>query len=62
MLSCYLLFGSTPLTVILPCSPTHLNKLEVSLSAFYVYLGVDLDLRAIGIDAAENIVYEIFDN
>jgi prolycopene isomerase len=40
----------------------NLDRLEVSLSAFYLYLGVDLDPRTVGVDAAENIVYESFDN
>ncbi len=39
-----------------------LNRLEISLSAFYVYLGVDIDPRNAGIDAAETIVYETYDN
>ncbi|HEY49278.1 MAG TPA: NAD(P)/FAD-dependent oxidoreductase, partial [Dehalococcoidia bacterium] len=39
-----------------------LNQLEISLSAFYVYLGVDIDPRAAGIEAPETIVYETYDN
>lgn len=39
-----------------------LNRLEISLSAFYVYLGVDIDPRSSGIDAPETIVYESYDN
>jgi phytoene desaturase len=39
-----------------------LNSLEVSLSAFYVYLGVDIDPREAGLDAPETIVYETYDN
>lgn len=39
-----------------------LDRLEVSLSAFYVYLGVDIDPREAGLDAPETIVYESYDN
>jgi phytoene desaturase len=39
-----------------------LSRLEVSLSAFYVYLGVDIDPRTASIDAPETIVYETYDN
>jgi len=39
-----------------------LNRLEVSLSSFYVYLGVDIDPRTTGVDAPETIVYETYDN
>lgn len=39
-----------------------LNRLEISLSSFYVYLGVDIDPRSAGIDAPETIVYETYDN
>jgi prolycopene isomerase len=39
-----------------------LRRLEVSLSAFYVYLGVDIDPRDSGLDAPETIVYETYDN
>jgi prolycopene isomerase len=39
-----------------------LNRLEISLSSFYVYLGVDIDPRTAGIDAPETIVYETYDN
>ncbi len=39
-----------------------LNRLEISLSAFYVYLGVDIDPRSAGIDAPETLVYETYDN
>jgi len=39
-----------------------LNRLEISLSSFYVYLGVDIDPRAAGVDAPETIVYETYDN
>lgn len=39
-----------------------LNRLEISLSSFYVYLGVDIDPRTTGVDAPETIVYEIYDN
>ncbi len=39
-----------------------LNRLEISLSAFYVYLGVDIDPRTTGVDALETIVYEAYDN
>jgi len=38
-----------------------LKKLEVSLSSFYVYLGVDFDPRSVGIAAPETIVYETYD-
>ncbi|UCC59822.1 MAG: NAD(P)/FAD-dependent oxidoreductase, partial [Dehalococcoidia bacterium] len=38
------------------------HQLEISLSAFYVYLGVDMDPRTLGIDAPEIIVYESYDN
>lgn len=41
---------------------TALNRLEVSLSSFYVYLGVDIDPRSAGVDAPETIVYESYDN
>jgi phytoene desaturase len=40
----------------------NLNGLEISLSAFYVYLGVDFDPREAGLDAPETIVYERYDN
>ncbi len=39
-----------------------LNQLEISLSSFYVYLGVDIDPRTAGVDAPETIVYETHDN
>ena len=39
-----------------------LNRLEISLSALYIYLGVDIDPRSAGIDAPETIVYETYDN
>jgi len=39
-----------------------LNRLQISLSAFYVYLGIDMDPRATGFDAPETIVYESYDN
>jgi prolycopene isomerase len=39
-----------------------LNGMEVSLSALYVYLGVDMDPRTVGLDAPETIVYESYDN
>jgi len=39
-----------------------LNRLEISLSSFYVYLGVDIDPRTTGVDAPETIVYETYDN
>jgi phytoene desaturase len=39
-----------------------LSKLEISLSSFYVYLGVDIDPREAGLDAPETIVYETYDN
>jgi prolycopene isomerase len=39
-----------------------LNKLEISLSSFYVYLGVDIDPRESGFNAPETIVYESYDN
>ena len=39
-----------------------LKKLEISLSSFYVYLGVDMDPRSVGLDAPETIVYESYDN
>jgi phytoene desaturase len=39
-----------------------LKGLEISLSAFYVYLGVDMDPRSVGIEAPETIVYESYDN
>jgi phytoene desaturase len=39
-----------------------LNQLEISLSSFYVYLGVDIDPRTAGVDAPETIVYETYDN
>ncbi|MBE0480258.1 MAG: NAD(P)/FAD-dependent oxidoreductase [Dehalococcoidia bacterium] len=39
-----------------------LDQLEISLSAFYVYLGVDIDPRKHGLVAPETIVYESFDN
>lgn len=39
-----------------------LNGLEISLSSFYVYLGVDIDPRESGFDAPETIVYETYDN
>ena len=39
-----------------------LNSLEISLSAFYVYLGVDIDPKEAGLDAPETIVYESYDN
>ena len=38
------------------------NKLEISLSSFYVYLGLDIDPRTLGVDAPETIVYESYDN
>ena len=41
---------------------TSLNRLEISLSAFYVYLGVDIDPKTAGINAPETIVYETYDN
>jgi phytoene desaturase len=41
---------------------SRLQQFEVSLSAFYVYLGVDLDPREAGLDAPETIVYEAYDN
>jgi len=39
-----------------------LDRLEVSLSSFYVYLGVEMDPRGAGIHAPETIVYESYDN
>jgi len=39
-----------------------LRRMEISLSALYVYLGVDLDPREAGLDAPETIVYETYDN
>ena len=39
-----------------------LRQHEISLSAFYVYLGVDIDPRDSGLDAPETIVYEMYDN
>jgi prolycopene isomerase len=39
-----------------------LHQLEISLSAFYVYLGVDIDPHTAGLDAPETIVYETYDN
>lgn len=39
-----------------------LDRLEISLSSFYVYLGVDMDPRTAGVDAPETIVYETYDN
>ena len=39
-----------------------LNQLEISLSAFYVYLGVDFDPRTVGLYAPQTIVYEKYDN
>jgi phytoene desaturase len=39
-----------------------LNRLEISLSSFYVYLGVDIDPRTTGVDAPETVVYETYDN
>lgn len=39
-----------------------LSRLEISLSSFYVYLGVDIDPRTTGVDAPETIVYETYDN
>lgn len=39
-----------------------LRQLEISLSALYVYLGVDFDPREAGLDAPETIVYETYDN
>lgn len=39
-----------------------LNRLEISLSSFYVYLGVDIDPSIAGVDAPETIVYETYDN
>jgi len=39
-----------------------LNRLQISLSAFYVYLGIDMDPRSTGFDAPETIVYESYDN
>ncbi len=39
-----------------------LNRLEISLSSFYLYLGVDIDPRTAGVDAPETIVYETYDN
>ena len=39
-----------------------LRQLEISLSAFYVYLGVSIDPRGVGLDAPETIVYETYDN
>jgi prolycopene isomerase len=41
---------------------SRLQQLEVSLSSFYVYLGVDIDPREAGLDAPETIVYESYDN
>ena len=38
------------------------KKLEISLSSFYVYLGVNMDPRAGGIEKPETIVYESYDN
>ena len=38
------------------------KELEISLSSFYVYLGVDMDPRAGGIEKPETIVYESYDN
>ncbi len=39
-----------------------LNGMEISLSSLYVYLGVDIDPRTVGLDAPETIVYETYDN
>ena len=38
------------------------KKLEMSLSSFYVYLGVNMDPRDGGIEKPETIVYESYDN
>jgi len=41
---------------------SRMQQFEVSLSSFYVYLGVDIDPREAGLDAPETIVYEAYDN